>query len=255
MWWRQNVTEMGRGKLPSYGTAGRGVHSRPDAAYSSVRRTTPQLVAIVAFAVAALICPAEQPAAAERTVKVVALGDSLTAGFGLPNKEAFPAQLEQALRARGIAVEIENAGVSGDTASGGLSRLDWSVPEGTDAVIVALGANDMLRGIDPAVTHAALDTILQRLKQRGIKILLAGMQSARNMGIEYRGVYDAIFPELAAKHDVVFYPFFLDGVAAQAKFALADGIHPNSAGVSQIVTKILPKAEELIARVRSRRGS
>jgi acyl-CoA thioesterase I len=193
-------------------------------------------------------------AASERPIRIVALGDSLTAGYGLPAQETFPAQLERTLKARGHAVEIENAGVSGDTASGGLARLDWAVPEGTDAVIVELGANDMLRGIDPAVTRAALDTLLDRLQQRRVEILLAGMRAAPNLGAEYGRTFEKIFPELAAKYSVVFYPFFLDGVAAQAKLALRDGMHPNAEGVKGIVTGILPKAEELVARVKARRG-
>jgi acyl-CoA thioesterase I len=178
------------------------------------------------------------------------LGDSLSAGFGLPAPAAFPARLEQALRAQGIAVEIHNAGVSGDTASGGLARLDWSVPEGTDAVIVELGANDALRGVDPKVTRAALDSILRRLKARGLPVLLAGMQAPRNLGPDYAREFDRIFPELAAAHDVIFYPFFLDGVATNAKFNLGDGIHPNQAGVDVIVKGIQPQVERLIARAR-----
>ena len=193
--------------------------------------------------------------AADRPVKIVALGDSLTAGYGLDRKDAFPEQLERALKAKGIAVEIENAGVSGDTSSGGLARLDWSVGEGTDAVIIELGANDMLRGLAPKVTRTALETIIERLKARNIEVLLTGMRAAPNMGEEYLRGYDAIFPELAAKHGLVYYPFFIEGIAAQAKFALRDGIHPNPAGVSQIVSRIMPKVEELIARVRAKRGT
>ena len=193
--------------------------------------------------------------AGERPVRIVALGDSLTAGYGLSAQESFPVQLEKALKARGLAVQVENAGVSGDTASGGLARLDWSVPEGTDAVIVQLGANDMLRGIDPKVTRAALDKLLGELTRRGVHVLFVGMRAAPNLGPEYGQAFEAIFPDLAAKHDVVFYPFFLDGIAAQAKFALRDGMHPNADGVKGIVTGILPKAEELIARVQAgRRG-
>jgi acyl-CoA thioesterase-1 len=193
--------------------------------------------------------------AGERPVRIVALGDSLTAGYGLSAQESFPVQLERALKAKGLAVQIENAGVSGDTASGGLARLDWSVPEGTEAVIVQLGANDMLRGIDPKVTRAALDKLLGELTRRGVQVLFVGMRAAPNLGPEYGRAFEAIFPDLAAKHDVVFYPFFLDGIAAQAKFALRDGMHPNADGVKGIVTGILPKAEELIARVQAgRRG-
>jgi acyl-CoA thioesterase-1 len=196
-----------------------------------------------------------QALAADRPLKIVALGDSLTAGYGLPVQESFPAQLEQALKAKGHAVEIENAGVSGDTASGGLARLDWSVPEGTDAVIVELGANDMLRGVDPAATRAALDSLLGALRKRGIEVLFAGMRAAPNLGAHYGQAFEKIFPELAAKHDVVFYPFFLDGVAVQAKLALRDGMHPNADGVKGIVTGILPKAEELITRIKAKRSS
>jgi acyl-CoA thioesterase-1 len=191
--------------------------------------------------------------AADRPLRIVALGDSLTAGYGLPAQDSFPAQLERALKAKGHLVEIENAGVSGDTASGGLARLDWAVPDGTDAVIVELGANDMLRGVDPKTTRASLDALLGRLKQRGIEVLFAGMRAAPNLGAEYGQAFEKLFDDLAAKHDVVFYPFFLDGVAAQSKLALRDGMHPNADGVKAIVTAILPKAEELIARVRSKR--
>jgi acyl-CoA thioesterase-1 len=192
--------------------------------------------------------------AADRPIKIVALGDSLTAGYGLPVQDSFPAQLERALKAKGLAVEIENAGVSGDTATGGLARLDWSVPNGTDAVIVELGANDMLRGIDPKTTRKALDAVLGSLRKRGIEVLFAGMRAAPNLGPEYGKAFEGIFSELAAKHDVVFYPFFLDGIAAQTKLALKDGMHPNADGVKGIVTGILPKAEELVTRVKARRG-
>jgi acyl-CoA thioesterase-1 len=197
------------------------------------------------------------PAAAQNVapLKIVAFGDSLTAGYGLPAQDTFPARLQAALSAKGHNVEIENAGVSGDTASGGLSRLDWSIADGTDAVIVELGANDMLRGVDPKVTRKALDDILARLKARNIAVLLCGMRAAPNMGADYVREFEAIFADLANKHDVVFYPFFLDGVATQAKLALRDGMHPNAAGVEAIVEGILPKAEELVARVRKRTPS
>lgn len=188
-------------------------------------------------------------------MKIVVLGDSLAAGHGLAADEAFPAKLDKALKAKGIAATIVNAGVSGDTASGGLDRLDWSVPQGTDAVIVELGANDMLRGIDPQVTKAALEKILDRLAQRHISVLLAGMEAARNMGSDYARAFDAIYPSLASTHAVVFYPFFLDGVATDAKFNQVDGIHPTAAGVDVIVSRILPQVETLIARVRAARGT
>ncbi|MGB8110910.1 MAG: arylesterase, partial [Pseudolabrys sp.] len=155
--------------------------------------------------------------ATERPVNIVVLGDSLSAGFGLTVEDAFPAKLAAALKAKGAAVKITNAGVSGDTASGGLGRLDWSVPDATDAVIVELGANDALRGLDPVLTKAALDTILNKLTARHIPVLLAGMQAPPNMGADYARTFDAIYPALASTHPVVFYPFFLDGVAADPK--------------------------------------
>ena len=188
--------------------------------------------------------------AADRPVKIVALGDSLTAGYGLPNDAAFPTKLQAALTAKGIAATVANAGVSGDTASGGLDRLDWSVPDGTDAVIVELGANDALRGIDPKLTEKALDAILTKLDARNIPVLLAGMKAPPNMGADYAKAFDAIFPALAAKHPVIFYPFFLDGVAADAKLNQGDGMHPTAAGVDVIVARMLPQVEQLVAKTR-----
>jgi acyl-CoA thioesterase-1 len=187
---------------------------------------------------------------AQPPVKVVVLGDSLSAGFGLPADAAFPAKLGEALRRKAIAATIVNAGVSGDTASGGLERLDWSVPEGTDAVILELGANDMLRGVDPKVTRNALETIIARLKQRNISVMLCGMRAAPNMGSAYVREFDAIYPALASTHGVVFYPFFLEGVAADRSLNQPDGLHPTAAGVDVIVERILPKVEELIGRVK-----
>jgi len=194
-------------------------------------------------------------AADARTVKVAALGDSLTAGQGVAPGKSFTDQLQAALRAKGHDVEIVNAGVSGDTAADGLERYDWSVPKDVDALIVELGANDMLRGVEPAVTKKSLDAILAKLKERNIAVLLCGMRAAPNMGTEFADAFDTLYDELAKKYDVVFYPFFLDGVAAQAKLAQRDGIHPNAAGVDMIVANILSKAEELIARLRAKRGS
>ncbi len=193
--------------------------------------------------------------AAERPIKIVVLGDSLSAGFGLPVEAAFPTKLAEALKAKAVAVTIANAGVSGDTASGGLGRLDWSVPDGTEAVILELGANDALRGLDPNVTKSALDTILRKLADRHIPVLLAGMRAPRNMGSDYARDFDAIYPALASTHPVVFYPFFLDGVAADPRLNQADGLHPNVAGVDVIVARILPQVEELITRARAVRGS
>ena len=187
-------------------------------------------------------------------MRIVALGDSLTAGLGLPINASFPARLDAALKAKGLAVDIVNAGVSGDTASRGLARLDWSVPEGTDGVIVELGANDMLLGVDPKAARNALNEIVRRLTDRGIVVLLTGMRAAPNLGEDYGRAFESIYSELAAKYDVLLYPFFLDGVAANAKLNQADGIHPTAAGVDEIVARMLPAVEELIGRVRRKRG-
>lgn len=205
----------------------------------------------------ALLFGAANPheARAESPLHVVALGDSLTAGYGLAAKDGFVPRLSAALAAQGIKVELANAGVSGDTASGGLARLDWSVPDGTDAVIVELGANDMLRGIDPQVTRAALDAILARLAQRHIAIMLCGMRAAPNLGVDYGHAFERIYPELAAKYGAVLYPFFLDGVAADRTLTQQDGLHPNAAGVAVIVRRILPAMQDLITRVRAQKPS
>ena len=215
-----------------------------------------RLQCLAALALAALIGALPPARAAdERPVKIVVLGDSLSAGFGLPVEAAFPAKLAQALKAKGIAATVTNAGVSGDTASGGLGRLDWSVPEGTEAVILELGANDALRGLDPQVTKAALDNILSKLAARHIAVLFAGMRAPRNMGVDYVKSFDAIFPALASSHRVVFYPFFLDGVATDSKLNQDDGMHPNAAGVDAIVARMLPRVEELISAARAARAS
>ena len=190
--------------------------------------------------------------AALRPLKLVALGDSLTAGYGLPGEAAFPAVLERALRAKGYAVSIANAGVSGDTTSGGLARLDWSVPDGTDGVILELGANDMLRGIDPNIPRQALDEILARLRERGIPVLLTGMYASRNLGAEYVARFEAIFPDLATKYGVPLYPFFLDGVAGVRELALPDGLHPTAKGVQVVVERILPTVERFVAQLAAR---
>jgi acyl-CoA thioesterase-1 len=208
-----------------------------------------------AGAFAALLTAAPAGAmAADRPVKIVAFGDSLTAGNGLSAKDAFPAKLEQALKARGLAVTITNAGVSGDTASNGIARLDWSVPAGTDAAIVELGANDMLRGIDPMVTRKAIEEIARRLTDRKIVVLLAGMRAAPNLGPDYGKAFESIYTDIAARYDLVFYPFFLAGVAGEANLNQRDGLHPTAAGIDRIVAGILPKAEELVARVRAKGG-
>jgi acyl-CoA thioesterase-1 len=206
---------------------------------------------LLAFPVVAWLGSPAQ--AAEHTIKIVAFGDSLTAGYQLPASAAFPSQLEKALKGRGIAVAIANAGVSGDTSTGGLARLDWSVPEGTDAVILELGANDMLRGIDPKITRNALEEIVRRLKARHIEVLLCGMRAQPNLGADYARAFDAIYPVLAAANGLIFYPFFLDGIVTDSKLNQSDGMHPTEAGVAVIVERILPKVEDLIARVRVKR--
>ena len=196
-----------------------------------------------------------EAAAASRPTRIVVLGDSLVAGFQLKASDAFPAQLERALKARGHNVEIINAGVSGDTTAGGLERLKWAVPEATDAVILELGANDALRGLDPTRARANLEKIILELKGSGMEVLLAGMLAPRNLGPNYSRAFDAIYPELASKHALLLYPFFLDGIAFEAKLNLGDGIHPNGSGVAEITRRIVPHVEQLIERVRSKRAA
>lgn len=183
------------------------------------------------------------------TIKLVVLGDSLSAGLGLPAADAFPAQLEKALQNKGLIVAINNAGVSGDTASGGLDRLDWSVPADTQGVILELGANDALRGLDPEVTRGALENILKRLKARGIAVLLCGMVAPPNYGAEYAAQFNTIFPDLARTYDVPLYPFFLEGVAADTKLNQADGMHPTAAGIAVIVKNIMPTVESFVREI------
>lgn len=189
----------------------------------------------------------------ERPIRIVAFGDSLTAGFQLRPADAFPAQLDKALKAKGYAVDVINAGVSGDTTAAGLERFDWAVPDGIDAAIVELGANDALRGIDPGETRKNLDTILSRLKAKDMSVLVAGMRAPRNWGDDYVRRFDPIFADLAKAHGTLVYPFFLDGVALQASLNLGDGLHPNAEGVAVIVQRILPQVETLIREVKAKR--
>ncbi|MGU3360196.1 arylesterase [Methylobacterium sp. M6A4_1b] len=182
-------------------------------------------------------------------VTLVAFGDSLTAGYRLPANAAFPVVLERALKARGRAVTVANAGVSGDTTTGGLDRLEWSIPDGTDGVILELGANDMLRGTDPAVTRKALDAMIARLKARGIPVLLAGMKASPNLGPDYVARFDAIYPDLAKSHGLILYPFFLDGIIGDRQAHLDDGLHPNAKGVETIVAAMLPTVETFLDRL------
>ena len=209
-------------------------------------------VLMLALMTIATIASAQaQPAA--KPVKLVVLGDSLSAGLGLPAREAFPAKLQKALQAKGIDLDMVNAGVSGDTSSGGRDRLDWSVAEGTEGVIVELGANDALRGIDPDLTRAALTDIVARLKARKIPVMLCGMMAPPNYGADYAARFNSIYPDLAKKFDVPLYPFFLDGVAADAKLNQADGIHPTAAGVDIIVSNMLPTAEAFLRTISEQR--
>ncbi|MBZ9773092.1 arylesterase [Mesorhizobium sp. CO1-1-8] len=194
------------------------------------------------------VCGAMSSARAE-PFKIVGFGDSLMAGFGLGPDQGFTDRLQAALAAKGHDVTVANAGVSGDTTSGGLARLDWSVPDGTQLVILELGANDMLRGVSPDITRKNLDEMLSKLKQRKIAVLLAGMRAAPNLGPDYQRAFDAIFPDLAKKYDVALYPFFLDGVASQPGMQLEDGLHPSARGVDQMVERILPTVEKVIATV------
>jgi acyl-CoA thioesterase-1 len=204
---------------------------------------------IVAFFVALIAAPVSaQP------VRIVAFGDSLLAGFGLKANESFPAQLENALKKRGHEVQITNAGVSGDTTTGGLSRLDWSIQDGTEAVILVLGANDMLRGMEPELARKNLDAMIKRLKERKIEVLIGGMRAAPNLGADYAAKFDSMYAELAKEHDILIYPFFLDGVAGERELNLNDGIHPTPKGVNLIVERIMPSVESLIERVKKRRG-
>ena len=185
---------------------------------------------------------------------IVALGDSLIAGYGLTQVQSFPAQLEAALQARGQVVRVVNAGVSGDTASAALKRLDWALPEGASAAIVELGGNDALQGIPPEGTKAALAKIIEQLQDRGLKVLLAGMEAPRNMGQDYVAAFGAIYPDLAKRYDVLLYPFFLEGAALNAGLMQKDGIHPNGKGVAKIVENMLPKVEALIAQAKGERA-
>ena len=189
-----------------------------------------------------------------RPIKIVVLGDSLSAGLGLSAAAAFPARLQKTLESKGIAVEISNAGVSGDTSSGGRDRLDWSVPDGTQAVILELGANDALRGTDPAVTRSALSDILTRLKARGIAVLLCGMVAPPNYGSDYSARFNAIYPDLAKSFGVPLYPFFLEGVAADAGLNQADGMHPTAEGVDVIVKNILPTVQAFLGTLSGQRS-
>ena len=220
-----------------------------------MKRLTPPAAAWIAAVLGAFLLNLAPAAVAAEPVRIVVLGDSLTAGLGLEAEDSFPARLEAGLRTRGHDVEVVNAGVSGDTSRGGLERLDWAVPEGTDAVIVELGANDALRGIEPAATRDNLDRIVARLVERDIAVLLAGMQAPPNLGEAYAAAFNAIYPEVARRHGVPLYAFFLEGVAAEIPLNQPDGMHPNEAGVEAIVARMIEPVEALIAVARAVEGT
>jgi acyl-CoA thioesterase-1 len=200
------------------------------------------------FPVLATVIMLALPVAAQAAEprQIVGFGDSLMAGYGLGPGEAFPEKLQAALNARGHNVVIQNAGVSGDTSAAGLSRLDWSVPEGTEIVILELGANDMLRGLPPEMTRRNIEQMIERLKARDVTIILAGMRAAPNLGDSYVQAFDSLYGDLAAKHGLAFYPFFLDGVVADRTYLLEDGMHPSAAGVDRMVERFLPVIEEVL---------
>lgn len=198
-------------------------------------------IVVLLLAVGLLAAPATAGPA-----KIVAFGDSLMAGHRLAPGESFPERLQAALGEKGFNVEVVGAGVSGNTTSDGLARLDWSVPDDVDIVILELGANDMLRGLRPQEIERNLDAMITRLKDRGIRVLLAGMRAAPNLGSDYAAAFDAIYPHLAGKHGVPLYPFFLEGVAADGELLLDDGMHPNAEGVDRIVERILPSVTAML---------
>lgn len=190
---------------------------------------------------------------ASKPVKLVAFGDSLTAGYQLKPESSFPAQLQVALRAKGYKVDVANAGVSGDTTANGLDRLDWTLQDGADGVILELGANDALRGTDPKIPRANLDRMIAAFKAKHLDILLAGMRAPNNWGAEYKTAFDALYPDLAAKYNVALYPYFLDGVRTEPALLQSDGLHPTAKGVAEIVTRMLPSVEALIKTITERK--
>ena len=194
----------------------------------------------------ALLTLACVAAPADAATRILALGDSLTAGYGLPAEESFPVRLQAWLRDHGVDAEVMNAGVSGDTSAGGLARLDWSLAEPADAVLVELGANDALRGVDPKETYKNLDEILGKLDRRHEKVLLLGMEAPTNWGADYQNAFHAIYPALAEQHHVLLYPFFLDGVALDPSLNQDDGLHPNARGVAVIVDRVGPYVVRLL---------
>lgn len=205
------------------------------------------LAGALALVLTIAVVPLQAASAAQ--LKLIGFGDSLMAGYGLEGGEGFPARLQAALNERGHDVEIIDAGVSGDTTSGGLARLDWSIPDDARGVILELGANDALRGVPPETTRTNLEAMITRLQARGIPVLLAGMLAPPNMGPDYETAFNAIYPELASQHDLLLYPFFLDGVTGTPALLLTDGMHPNANGINKMVEGILPVAEQFLDRI------
>jgi acyl-CoA thioesterase I len=215
--------------------------------FKSQSRPLARLCILLFAGLAALLSTPVVADPAKGSLTLVAFGDSLSAGYMLKSNESFPAQLQMALDAKGHKVQVVNAGVSGDTTAGGLDRLAWTLQTGADAVILELGANDALRGLDPKIPRDNLDKMLSAMAAKKIPVLLAGMKAPGNWGAEYVKSFDAIYPDLAAKHSAPLYPFFLDGVALNPALVLSDGLHPTAAGVAEIVKRILPQVEALIA--------
>ena len=206
------------------------------------------------LAATVILLGASQALADGRPVKLLAFGDSLIHGYGLPTNDTFPAQLQTAFAKEGFDVEVINGGNSGDTSAAGRARLDWALADTPDVILITFGGNDLLRGIDPKETYRNMDAILRRLQREPAAVLLTGMLAPRNLGREYAAEFDSIFPTLARAYDVAFYPFFLDGVAARPEFNQPDGIHPNATGVAVIVAKILPTLRPLIEAAAMRSG-
>jgi len=226
------------------------------------RRDAPALGQVVTAAalvnvltMAILLLSATFSVASEKPIRILAFGDSLTSGYGVRPKDAFPNQLQKALKARGHDITVTNGGVAGDTTAAGLARFDWTVGNDVDAVILELGANDALRGIEPKVTRDNLQKILAKLHARKLPVLLVGMRSPTNWGDTYADDFDAIFPALAKEHGLIFYPFFLEGVVLDSKLNQQDGMHPNAKGVAEIVRQIMPSVEELIGKVQAQRAA
>jgi acyl-CoA thioesterase-1 len=231
--------------LPERGRHGQRHRLETPLPYGAVRGFFNGLAAL-AVALLLICCGAGTASLAAAPPRIIALGDSLTAGYGVAPEDAFPVKLAAHLKSLGVAADIVDASVSGDTSADGLARLDWALSDHPQYALVELGANDMLRAIDPKVTYANLDAILTKLQQGGVKVLLVGMQAAPNWGSDYQKQFDAIYPDLAAKHHVPLYPFFLDGVALDRNLNQGDGLHPKAAGVDIIVERITPYVERLL---------